>query len=128
VGTNRISLERLDHLLDVVELRQVERVRVGPVPLDHQRAGGVDAHHRVVDAGGREGGEDRLGVSGEVAEQVEHLVAEGGVEAVPPVGHRLGDREPKRAIAREPAGVVDRPRGGVVSESLGDPAAVGEQA
>ncbi len=120
-------LEDGDHLVDVVQLGQMQLLGIGAMPLGHQRAGGVDTHDRLVHAPGHEGTEHRPGVRSEVVKQVEHLVAERRVKAAPPGGQRVGGLEPERPPPGEPPGVLDRPRGRVIAESLGDGAPIGEQ-
>ena len=60
-------------------------------------------------------------------EQVEHLVAERCVETIPPGGNRIAGLELERPLPDEPPGVLDRARGRVVTETLGDAAPISEQ-
>ena len=121
------SLEDGDHLIDAVQLGEMQLLYVGAMPRRHQRAAGVNTHNRVVDATGHQGVEDRPGVHAEVVEQVEHLVAERCIEATPSGRHRAGSLELEGPLPGEPTGVLDRARGWVVTETLGDAAPVGEQ-
>ena len=60
-------------------------------------------------------------------EQVEHLVTERCVETTPPGGNRIAGLELERPLPDEPPGVLDRTRGRVVTETLGDAAPISEQ-
>jgi len=60
-------------------------------------------------------------------EQVEHLVAKRCIEATPSGRRRAGSLELEGPLPGEPTGVLDRARGWVVTETLGDAAPVGAQ-
>ena len=54
-------------------------------------------------------------------------MAERCVETTPPGGNRIAGREPERPLPNKPPGVLDRARGRVVTETLGDAAPISEQ-
>ena len=93
-----------EKILPYVDFEEATRLAVGRVPLDHQRAARVHAHRREVDAAGAQGAMDLGGVGGQVRQQVQHLVAEGHVEARPRRGHGARRFE------------VERPAGGRASD------------
>jgi len=127
-GVEPGGLEDGDDVVDVVELGQVQFLDVCFVPLHHQWACVVYTHDRVVHAAGHQRSEEGPRVRGKVVEQVEHFVAERGIEAVPPGGHRVGGLEVKGPAPSEAPSVLDRAGCRVIAEAFSDAALVHELA
>ena len=92
----------LEDSRDLVELVEPWKVKLDcafRVPRRHHRTTPMNPQDCEVRPAGLQGAKETSSVGHEVLQQVEDLVAEGHVEVVPSVRHRVGNLEGERPVA-----------------------------